>query len=74
MVRRAQTKTTALLHKSHYLWKAGGEAQAGGEGVRRGKRKESKCDREDKKKRVEPYFWFGLCQLLYCQYLKIITH
>lgn len=35
MVRGAQTKTTAQQHKSRCLWKAGGEAQTGGEGVRR---------------------------------------
>lgn len=58
MVRRAQTKTTAPLHKNHTLWKAGGEAQAGGDGVRRGEKRKGaeKCDGEDGTKL---YCWLG---------------
>lgn len=62
MVRRAQTKTTAPLHKSHCLWKASGEAQAGGEGVRREK-KEGEQERVTGRIQKEKWKWHKIVRV-----------
>lgn len=77
--KKGTNKNNRSTTQSQCLWKASGEAS---EGVWRGSGwRVGKCDREDKNDMemaqnciAESYFWFGSCQILYCQYLKIGTH